>query len=402
MADSESDISAEIHQIANDVRRGGCTPIIGNKLVLDMLLKGRGPLAKKWADFMAQDPKVQKKCPWDNPVDLAQVAQFYNIEPGWPVDPKTKYLEFLRSEYEQVHKLDFDEERTQIPVEVLRQAGSVTFTQLVAEYAHHPAFEDLLVQPVQGAPDVTQSGRDASNQGEQAGDSWRNTPLTVLATFPIDIFVTTSPHFFLERSLLRERKHPASDLYQWKEGSREPLVLQEDEAKKYAPVRAGSKRQEDVEQVEWRQFVPSKNTPLVCHLFGIESNDASLLLSEEDHLDFMLGAVNAFRKGPIDRTQAVPSCTLNSRVIDALSSRFLLLLGFDMDGWDLRALLKGLINRLGREKGKTGVAVQADPTGSSEGYRRYLEKSYESLNLHVLWRSPDRFIMDLRDQSNRM
>jgi hypothetical protein len=154
-------------------------------------------------------------------------------------------------------------------------------------------------------------------------------------------------------------------------------------------------------------YVPSIGEPLVYHLFGSDNYSASLVLSEDDHIEFMLQASRwAMEIKPASGTEPRPAGSgwLNSHVRMALGERLLLLVGYEENGGDLRALLWGLSNPIKRRSGaELCVAVQVYPPDSEKvrdfaGYKKYLEQFFDKdFNFKVFWERPEEFMVELRN-----
>ena len=92
----------------------------------------------------------------------------------------------------------------------------------------------------------------------------------------------------------------------------------------------------------------SPGSPVVYHLFGNASEPSSLVLSENDVLDFLIAVVS--ERPPL------PNSLL--RALKRPNQSFLFL-GFGIGRWDLRILLKVLLRAL--ELNRSGPAIAAEP-----------------------------------------
>jgi hypothetical protein len=144
-------------------------------------------------------------------------------------------------------------------------------------------------------------------------DPRREDPLRLLAQLPLPIYVTTSHHDFLERALEAEKKTPRTHVC-FLFG--EPMGVED----KYriAP---------DIE--------PSAESPLVYHLHGIEHYPQSLIISEDDYLDFLVRV--------LDERREVTDPFIPQRLSVALSQSSILLLGYRLHDWDFKVIFRGLI-----------------------------------------------------------
>ena len=112
--------------------------------------------------------------------------------------------------------------------------------------------------------------------------------------------------------------------------------------------------------------------PLVCHLFGLEEYSNSLVLTEDDYLDFVVD-VNLGRGD--DSRDSVPA-----QVRRALS-RDLLVLGFSLNSWAFRALYAGLIKSDDVRRRSAGSASSCRPARPS----RPTSTTISSARLTLRW-----------------
>jgi hypothetical protein len=93
-----------------------------------------------------------------------------------------------------------------------------------------------------------------------------------------------------------------------------------------------------------------RQQPLIYYLFGRVDHPKSLVLTEDDHFRFLLDFKEQWRSLP-------------GTVIDALSDSALLFLGFDLNGWDFRAIFRAILELEGSDQLRKipHVAVQVNP-----------------------------------------
>ncbi len=142
-----------------------------------------------------------------------------------------------------------------------------------------------------------------------------------LAALPFSLIVTTGQDTMLEQALKAAGKSPISHRYHLR----------------------GDKRENP-------EFVLPGNpaSPVVFHLFGSAEEPSSLVLSENDVLDFLIRVVS--ERPPL------PNSLL--RVLKRVGQSFLFV-GFGIRHWDLRILLKILLRAL--ELNRSGPAIAAEP-----------------------------------------
>jgi hypothetical protein len=129
-------------------------------------------------------------------------------------------------------------------------------------------------------------------------------------------------------------------------------------------------------------------SPLVYHLFGRLQVPESLVLTEDDYFDYLIGMTK--------RDDIIPPA-----VVRAWNDNALLFLGFQVDDWNFRVLFRSIMNQEGRarRKKKPHVAVQIDPEdgGSVDPFRarQYLERYFQDEDVNIYWGSTEEFISEL-------
>src|SRR5262249_58239051 len=87
------------------------------------------------------------------------------------------------------------------------------------------------------------------------------------------------------------------------------------------------------------EYRPSAERPLVYHLFGMFDEPDSLVLTEDDYFDFLIGVTNNKDLIPISVRQA-------------LADTALLFLGYRLDDLSFRVLFRSIISQEGRSRRK--------------------------------------------------
>lgn len=98
---------------------------------------------------------------------------------------------------------------------------------------------------------------------------------------------------------------------------------------------------------------PTSERPLVYHLHGIATNIASMLLSEDDYVDFLMEA-------QADLAQVVP-CPIQ----EALGTTSLLFVGYSLGDWNFRVLMRSVMRRINKSSKRMNVSVQLPPADDS-------------------------------------
>jgi hypothetical protein len=98
---------------------------------------------------------------------------------------------------------------------------------------------------------------------------------------------------------------------------------------------------------------PTPERPLVFHLHGVASNLASMLLTEDDYVDFLMEA-------QADLAQVVP-CPIQ----EALGTTSLLFVGYSLNDWNFRVLMRSVMRKINKSSKRMNVSVQLPPGDDS-------------------------------------
>ena len=193
-------------------------------------------------------------------------------------------------------------------------------------------------------------------------------PFRVLAGFPVETYLTTTPDNLLELALLEAGRPPEHEYFRWNTFSPWPKPL-------------------DVRKPDYEA---SAEVPLVYHLYGALAVEDSTVLTEDDYFDYLLGVTRQEKSHPP---------TVNFRLVNST----LLFLGFNLDDWSFRVLLRSLMAKEGRNNPNAykHVAVQVNPDENRmvnpERARRYLEALITSqVKMDIYWGSAEEFLADLK------
>jgi TIR domain/SIR2-like domain len=194
-------------------------------------------------------------------------------------------------------------------------------------------------------------------------------PHSVLARLPCPVFVTGHPASLIGAALREAGKEPVEEVCRWRPDVYDwPMSIFEAEP----------------------GYVPSANRPLVFHVFGRLEVPDSLVITEDDYMEFMIRTAE-------DKSLIPPSVRV------ALADSALLLLGFNLQDYDVRVLLRTLVGQEGAQRlhRYTHVAAQVDPTAdvlSPDRARRYLERyfgKFRQPSIDIYWGTVDEFAADL-------
>jgi hypothetical protein len=194
-------------------------------------------------------------------------------------------------------------------------------------------------------------------------------PHRVLAELPLPIYITTDPSNLLAEALVAAGKDPQVELCRWNDDV-ELLPSVYDDTPGYRP---------------------DTQRPLVYHLFGRLQEPDSVVLTEDDYFDYLIGVTR-------DK-DLIPGA-----VRRALADTALLFLGFQMDDWNFRVLFRSMMSQEGRNRRRkyAHVAVQIDPEEGRilepERARRYLESYFQDADISIYWGSAEDFMQELHQR----
>jgi hypothetical protein len=194
-------------------------------------------------------------------------------------------------------------------------------------------------------------------------------PHQVLAGLPFRLYLTTSPSNLLAEALTAAGKEPQVELCRWNDTVAQFPSIYDTEP----------------------GYEPDEKRPLVYHLFGRLEQPDSLVLTEDDYFDYLIGVTN--------NKDLVPAV-----VRRALTDTPLLFLGFQIDDWNFRVLFRSIMSQEGRERAwrLTHVAAQINPEEGRilepEGARRYLESYVGYAHISTYWGSVDDFVRELQQR----
>jgi hypothetical protein len=196
----------------------------------------------------------------------------------------------------------------------------------------------------------------------------------LLAEFPLRVFLTTNYDDFLVKSLRHAGKNPRAAVCPWYEG---------------APY--------DSELFESALGLdPQPDDPLVYHLHGNLENPKSLVLTENDYLEFLVSIA-------MDRTEQHRTL-VPAAILTALTTRPLLFIGYSLQDWTFRVLFHGLVRTIPDIHRRRHVSVQLPPpvNGSVDDAEvrahQYLTRYLEGWNISIFWGTADQFCAQLRSR----
>ncbi len=133
---------------------------------------------------------------------------------------------------------------------------------------------------------------------------------------------------------------------------------------------------------------PGVDEPVVLHLFGSDEDLLSMVLTEDDYLDYLARIAQDYEY------------LLPTSVNEALASTTLLFLGYRLEDIDLKVILRGLLTNLDLERwGMLHVAVQIESSvvdkDKQEEVTRYFQRYFGNSKIDVDRGSTQQFVADL-------
>jgi hypothetical protein len=311
--------------VTNRIKKDKVVPLISNTISNELIFGQQNDLAEAYAQYIAY--------PLTDQPNLSQLAQFRLITdedkiPD-PLSLREDYVNFIKNKLFDLAQADGQDEDTLAEVE--------------------EEFDDL---------PFSEFARRLSYPSHTAKES---DPLLILAAFPLSIYLTTSYHNLLEKALQQLGKNPRTEICPWHE------------------------RLESLPSALTGDYQPTVQAPLVYHLHGYDQYPESLVLTEDDYLEFLVTVTQDRNR---DRADPV-----SHWVRGALADRSVLLLGYSLRSWDFRAMFRGLIKQP-RGVEQMGVCLQLEP---NEVERKYLEKYLKrEAKFEVYWGNIHSYLAELR------
>ncbi|MBE9534236.1 MAG: SIR2 family protein [Proteobacteria bacterium] len=191
-------------------------------------------------------------------------------------------------------------------------------------------------------------------------------PHGILADLPLPVYITTNYDDFMVRALKSRNKDPKQELCRWNKYIKsQPSIFASEPG-----------------------FTPSPANPVVFHFHGYKEVPESLVLTEDDYLDFLVN---------ISRDQAL----LPPRIQKALTGASLLFIGYRLADWNFRVLFRGLINSMEGSLRRLSVAVQLPPDASEPERLKaqsYLTEYFKNTDVRVYWGTARDFSTELKER----
>ncbi len=190
----------------------------------------------------------------------------------------------------------------------------------------------------------------------------------VLAGLPLPIYVTTNFDNLLAASLKEAGKDPQVVICPWSDRFLADSIYDTDP-----------------------NYRPTVEQPLIYHLFGQFSVPDSLVLTEDDYFEYLIGVTS--------NKDLIPPA-----IRRALADTALLFLGFQLDDWSFRVFFRSVMGQQGGSRrsrySHIGVQVDPDETRNIDPKRahEYLERYFGDASINLYWGSSADFLTELNHQ----
>ena len=188
-------------------------------------------------------------------------------------------------------------------------------------------------------------------------------PHAVLASIPFETYITTNYDGFMTQALDAAGRTPNVEMCGWNRSVRDEIS--DPDSKFYAS-----------------EDPPTSKTPLVFHLHGSLDMPESLVLTENDYIDFLVSLARS------ENMRLLPS-----RIQKALTRNAVLFVGYRLSDWTFRVIFRGLVVGMQPGEMRPSVAVQLEM--DDEQTLSYMTEYFGESNLHVYWGSAEEFTTEL-------
>jgi len=198
-------------------------------------------------------------------------------------------------------------------------------------------------------------------------------PHAVLADLPLPVYITTNYDDFMVRALVHRKKDPVQEICLW---NSYVVQLVGDQQLSRFVLDAG--------------FEPSVATPVVYHLHGHLGIPESMVLTETDYVSFLVAWSG--------RKNMMPP-----RIQRAFSGASLLFVGYSLEDWTFRVLMRALVSSLEAGLRRISIAVQLVPDKVPEDKvqhaQDYLTTYFDTLfKVSVYWGTAREFARELSER----
>jgi hypothetical protein len=197
---------------------------------------------------------------------------------------------------------------------------------------------------------------------------------SVLANCKLPLYVTTNYDDLMYQALRYRKKEPKQDHSRWYAAESTDLV-----DRPFADP----------------NYDPSPAKPLVFHLHGHYSVPKSLVLTEDDYIDYLVRlAGETVQRDALSQTGLLPNY-----VYSRLRNNPLLFIGYSLRDWTFLVLFRILMRGIPEGERRKHVSVQIDPQERRRvAARDYLEQYLRDQSIQVFWESASTFVGKLKER----
>jgi SIR2-like domain len=192
-------------------------------------------------------------------------------------------------------------------------------------------------------------------------------PHNILAKLDLPIYITTNYDHLMYEALKSDGKEPIMEFCRWNDLAQlisKPSIFTEEKINTF-----------------------DTNNPLVYHLHGEIDNPQSMVLTEDDYLNFLVRLY-------LDIDKLFPP-----EIKIALVSTAIIFIGYSLSDWNLRIVLRTITESM-KSASMTNCSIQLTPTGikikDMDEIRKYLQKYLEIIQggkteLKIFWGTATEF-----------
>ena len=202
-------------------------------------------------------------------------------------------------------------------------------------------------------------------------------PLNVLAKLPFKVYITTNYDHLLFKAIEHHGRSsgrkPSYDFCRWSEALR--------------PTDSDKK-----------SFEPTQVNPLIYHLHGEKFHPDSIVLTEDDYLDFLIRMSRSFSEDRLGRRPG--EAFLPPHIQEAITGSSILFVGYSLADIDFKVLFRALKENLPASSARKSVAVQFPyhKHPKQQKVEGYLTQYFDKTDVHVFWGDAKRFAQELWDR----
>jgi hypothetical protein len=334
--------------VIEQINHGKVLPIISNVVSNELIFGSHDNLVDGWAEYIEYPLSEYEQ-------QLRDIlAKLPDASPEWELYVDMAFRNSL------AQTTQFQSVMSQAGVEVGMGAGFIkkTYLEFLQEVLYSIANEDLLEEVQADTVFSTLSFSEIAHRlNYPSFETDRKNPLLLLADLPLPIYLTTGYHNFIETALTLAGKKPRTEICRWNESVNDlPLVFETEP-----------------------NYEPSPEEPLVYHLHGLDAEPTSLVLTEDDYLDFL---------ATISKNKTI----IPLPVRQALADSSLLLLGYDLRHWDFKVIFRGLIKPTDNSRRPASISIQLENMLEKEYLKHYLK---QEARFGVYWGTAGHFMQEL-------